>query len=62
MVKLEIRFHGYKTRIKSFQVIKTLSKFVFYTKATPLLLTAAVLTPASPPRWNPPCRGEGAYH
>ena len=19
-------------------------------------------TPLSPPRWNPPCRGEGAYH
>ena len=23
---------------------------------------AASVTPAAPPRWNPPCRGEGAYH
>ena len=47
MVKLEIRFHGYETRIKSFQVKKTLLKLVFYTYATPLLLLAAVLAPAS---------------
>ena len=45
-VKLEIRFHRYETRIKSFQVKKTLLKLVFCTYTTPLLLPTAVLAPA----------------
>ena len=49
MVELvKIRFHGYETRIKSFQEKKTLLELVFYTYATPLLLpAAAALAPAS---------------
>ena len=46
VVELEIRFPGYETRIKSFQVKKHY-QLVFYTYTTPLLLPTAVLVPAS---------------
>ena len=46
MVRLEIRFYRYETRTESIEVKQTLLKLVFYTYTTPLLLRAAVLTPA----------------